>query len=174
MEDIRQHNSTCFNCGDRISWLGEPVAVRCGNCGAYRLRIDCPGCGRHCAFKVTEAVGDRVCGGCGSSIPIADECYDSAAQSDIATSASRRISDIGVRTEGGLACPACGGTNFKVRRRPVAKGAAAGAAVGVAVTAVFVPVVGAVVGAAAGAAISRNKATTEVECVTCAARYERG
>lgn len=62
------------------------------------------------------------------------------------------ISNVGQRTTGGLACPKCGGTQFKAKRS--AKGKAIGAVAGV-----------------AGAMLAPK---SRVRCVTCKTEYVRG
>jgi hypothetical protein len=58
---------------------------------------------------------------------------------------ANRISQVGVKSAGGLACPKCGGTNFTAKR-------SAGGKVGFGLLA----------------------AKTRVKCVTCGAQYTRG
>lgn len=69
------------------------------------------------------------------------------------------ISQVGDRSSGVLACPKCGGAQFKAKRRGLAKGAAwAAAPITLGLT------------AAAMAAIPK----TRVQCVTCKTEYLRG
>jgi DNA-directed RNA polymerase subunit RPC12/RpoP len=58
---------------------------------------------------------------------------------------SRKISKVGVQSQGGLACPKCGGTSFKAKR-------SAGGKMGLGLLA----------------------PKTRVKCVTCGAQYTRG
>ena len=62
------------------------------------------------------------------------------------------ISEVGVKGEGGLACPKCGGTQFQARRTKAAR-------------------TGVVMGGLAGAAMTKQK---QVTCVTCGTIYKRG
>lgn len=66
--------------------------------------------------------------------------------------AGKKISEVGDRSDAGLACPKCGGTQFKAKRRGAAK-LATGATLGVG--ALLVP-------------------KTRVKCVTCGTEYVRG
>jgi hypothetical protein len=72
------------------------------------------------------------------------------------------ISAVGVQnpTGGGLACPKCGGTQFKARRSK-------GARVGIAATTIAT---GGLAGLGAAAVTKQRK----VQCVTCGTIYERG
>jgi len=70
---------------------------------------------------------------------------------------SQSISDIGTVSDAGLACPNCGGTQFKVKRSGKAKwGTAAG-----------------VVAVGPLALLGLAKAS-QVKCVTCGTIYKRG
>lgn len=79
---------------------------------------------------------------------------------------SSRLSDIGIQTAAGLACPNCRSTQFRLKRH-LGKGAAAGAVAG------SLLIGGPVLGALAGGAISARK-VDRVECVACGRTYERG
>jgi ribosomal protein S27AE len=70
----------------------------------------------------------------------------------------RPISEVGEHSAAGLACPKCGGTQFKAKRRGLVKAAVAPTFV--------VPFVG----AAAFAAAPKSR----VKCVTCGNEYQRG
>lgn len=62
-----------------------------------------------------------------------------------------KISDVGDTSSGVLACPRCGGTQFKARRGKIKRAALVGMAVATPLT-----------------------KQTQVQCVTCGARYKRG
>jgi hypothetical protein len=89
-----------------------------------------------------------------------------AASSTIKTRTPPRLSETGTHSTAGLACPSCGGTQFRLKRS-YGKGAATGAAVGTLV--VGGPVLGAIVGASASG--SKPKL---VECIVCGEVYARG
>jgi hypothetical protein len=73
--------------------------------------------------------------------------------------ANRKISDVADRGIGVLACPVCGGAQFKARRSKKARA-------GVTAATVTLPILG----AAAFAGTRR----TRVECTTCGTVYRRG
>jgi hypothetical protein len=65
-----------------------------------------------------------------------------------------RISDVGERTAAGLACPKCGGTQFKAKRSAAGKTIGTAATLGV-----------------AGAFLAPK---SRVKCITCGTEYRRG
>lgn len=67
------------------------------------------------------------------------------------------ISQVGDRSGGTLACPKCGGTNFKAKRSGKAKIASIGAA----------PLTG-------GASLAGLAKASQVKCVTCGTYFKRG
>ncbi len=70
------------------------------------------------------------------------------------------ISEVARRDASGIACPKCGGTQFKARRTGAARAGITGAAV-----------LTAGLGGLAGAAATKQKRVT---CVTCGTRHMRG
>jgi hypothetical protein len=78
-----------------------------------------------------------------------------------AASAPVPISQIGIRTGGGLACPRCGGTNFKARRSTKGRAGIVGATL----------LTGGLLGTAAGAGLTKQAWVT---CITCGSLFGRG
>jgi hypothetical protein len=72
----------------------------------------------------------------------------------------QRLSEVGSKTEAGLACPKCGSTQFKAKRS--ARGKLIGGTVGVATLGVLGP---------AAAALAPK---SQVRCVACGTTYKRG
>lgn len=114
------------------------------------LKYSCPGCRRQLFITRAEAQSGGRASVNAPYIP------------------PQRLSDVGVRTAGGLACPNCGGTSFKLKRSIGQKvGFAGGAAATVLTAGAVLPTFG----AAGVAAVAR---ASRVVCIPCGKTFVRG
>jgi endogenous inhibitor of DNA gyrase (YacG/DUF329 family) len=128
----------------------------------------CPTCGTTAELTPDSATSETLhytCS-CGANLSVAREAARNASGGSPSTSAPR-LSQVGQRTEHGLACPRCGGTSFKLKR---SLGQKAGFAGGMAATILTAGAVLPTFGVAGIAAIAKAR---RIVCIPCGMTFTR-